>query len=225
MMFHYDYPRAEDSWFYPKEHKGKHLFNKKIISLNGLGRAGKTTQSLKLSKSNLGIPCIMYALRDRFFKDFYSILQRTEDQGKAEVLGMPSIAWLAAEFHWRVKPLLNSGKTVIMDHYIADFYADMLPDCDDVGAFLAFVRLMKMPDFGIGKHFYIDIPYAEYLKRSNREDLVGGEKLKGETVVRESSFKGRRKRYMELVDGGHLIYIDGCKDEQDVFEDITRGIE
>ena len=220
MMFHYDCFRKEDSWFSPQKYS-----DKKIISLNGLGRSGKTTQAQRLAKSNLGIHCTMYALRDKFIRDVYSGLKRTEEQKCVEVLGIPSIAWLAAEFHWRVKPLINGGQTIIMDHYIADFYVDMLPDCDDVGVFLDFVSRMEMPDFGIGKHFYIDISYAEYLKRSNREDLVGGGKLKGEMVVPETDFKGRRERYMKLVDGGHLIYIDGCKDERGVFEDITRGIE
>ena len=53
---------------------------------------------------------------------------------EVEVLGMPTLAWLTSYFHKEVKPR-QKNYVVVLDHYIADFYVDMLKSYSAESAF------------------------------------------------------------------------------------------
>ena len=99
-----------------------------IITFNGQGSAGKSTQAKRLVKIRSGLYTyvLAHALRDDFKKNFYDQLNRPEQLG-IEVLGFPSLPWLTAYFHWQLKPILLNGSILVFDHYLGDHYADMLP--------------------------------------------------------------------------------------------------
>ena len=214
MNFHYDIVVDEDFWYRLRSKES-------IISLNGPSRSGKTTQAMKLVEWGHGVHCPMYTLRDRFCSDIYDHLERLDTQKNVEVLGIASIPWMIAEFHWRVKPLIMKGMPLIMDHYLWDCCVDMLEDLDDLERFVDFLEHIKMPVGSIGKHFYIDIDYPTYLSRGGRDDLIGGGKLEGEVEVPEDFFLQRRERYQNLVERGYLIYIDGMHSTGSVGASIT----
>ena len=228
MEFHYDWDRTEDFWFYGEllgKNAGRFKYAEKIISLNGVGRSGKTKQALLLSSGGYGVPCPMYTIRDRFVNQVYSSMRRTKEQKSVDVLGISSIAWLAAEFHWRVKPLINCGQTVILDHYIADYYVDMLAGCGNINLFMDFLEGASMPGFQMGKHFFLDIDYDTYKSRGEREDLLGGGELKDELEVEKKFFINRRRRYLDLVDQGFLIHINGSDTPENVYDEIRSKIK
>ena len=56
------------------------------------------------------------------------------------------------------------GTTVVLDHYIGDYYADMLAAVD-IEDFRSLVREdLAIPDFDQGTHFYLDIDDHEMYK-------------------------------------------------------------
>ena len=71
---------------------------------------------------------LCHNLRDKFKKKFYDQLKRSDKQLQQEVIGIPSLPWLVADYHWNIKPLLLKDHFIVYDHYLADYYADMLPD-------------------------------------------------------------------------------------------------
>ena len=88
---------------------------------------------------------------------------------EVEVLGIPSLAWLTAYFHLRVKPLLLGGSIIVFDHYLGDYYADMLSGAN-IEIFRCFVREnLVIPDFDQGTHFYLDIDDHETYQNRWRE--------------------------------------------------------
>ena len=135
-----------------------------------------------------------------------------------EVLGIPSIAWLTAYFHLRVKPLLLGGSIVVFDHYIADYYADMLA-CANIEDFRSLVReYLAIPDFDQGTHFYLDIDYEAYKcrwrKREEKKHPKNPEKRRKPPVT-PPVFEKRRERYKKLCELKLLKCINAtvCEDE------------
>ena len=194
-----------------------------IVSFNGQGRSGKTTQAKRFvkAKSNSDPDKYLYVLchtlRDKFKKKFYDQLKRSDKQLQQEVIGIPSLPWLVADFHWRIKPLLLRDYFIVYDHYLADYYADMLPDIS-AEIFQSYVREnLAIPHFKHGTHFYLDIDYDTYQSRGkNRE---GTEWF---TVDSKDLFEERRTRYQELCDLGYLKKVNANADIDTVFEDIRK---
>ena len=192
-----------------------------IITFNGQGRSGKTTQAKRLVEKKSGSNMETYtyvlshALRDHFKQNFYDPhLQRSSEQLQVEVLGIPSLPWLMAYFHWKIKPLLLGSSIIVLDHYLGDYYADMLPD-GDAEEFQNFVKNnLGIPHFGHGTHFYLDIDYHTYQER--------GKNRKGTEwfTVEPEDFEARRARYQELCDLEYLTPIDATADEDAVFKQI-----
>ena len=89
---------------------------RRIITFNGQGNAGKTTVAKLLESDEIGLRLNLYRSRDGFQQNVYRNLQRSAEQQNIEVFGIPSITWIALEFHWKVRPFLNSGHTMIFDH-------------------------------------------------------------------------------------------------------------
>ena len=140
MRTHYNIPNEADQQL----HKSGKINN--IISFNGQGRSGKTTLAKRFVEAKSGsdpesyIYVLSHTLRDNFKQNFYDQqLQRSQKQLEVEVLGIPSLPWLVADFHWRIKPLLLDGSIIVFDHYLGDYYADMLPD-GDAEKFQSFVK-------------------------------------------------------------------------------------
>ena len=205
-------------------HKSGKINN--IITFNGHGRSGKSTQAKRLVEKKSGsniesyIYILCHALRDDFKKKFYDPLGRSQQQLEVEVLGFPSLPWLIAYFHWKLKPLLLAGSTIVFDHYLGDHYADMLPD-GSAKNFQRFIREnIGVPDFEHGTHFYLDINYDTYQKR--------GERRKGTEwtePVSSEDFENRCRRYQELCGLKYLIHIDANQDEDMVFKQIQKELD
>ena len=197
-----------------------------IISFNGQGRSGKTTQAKRFveAKSNSDPDKYRYVLchnlRDKFKKKFYDQLKRSDKQLQQEVIGIPSLPWLVADFHWRIKPLLLRDYFIVYDHYLADYYADMLPDIS-AEIFQSYVREnLAIPHFKHGTHFYLDINFDTYQER--------GYSRKGTewfTVDSKDLFEERRARYQELCDLSYLQPINANANEDSVFEEIQKVLK
>ena len=136
-----------------------------------------------------------------------------------EVLGIPSLPWLVADFHWRIKPLLLDGSIIVFDHYLGDYYADMLPD-GDAKKFQSFVKEnLAIPHFEHGTHFYLDIDYETYKARgANRKGTEWA------TVETKNLFDDRRKRYRELCDLEYLTCINATEDLDTVYRQIQTSL-
>ena len=208
-----------------------------IITFNGQGRSGRSTHAKRFVKTKSGSNMKIYtyvlahALRDHFKEDFYEQhLQRKDVYIKTsndhcsklmnvEVLGLPSLPWLTSYFHWKVKPLLLAGSIIVFDHYLGDYYAEMLPD-GDAEKFQSFVKnSLGIPHFENGIHFYLDINYCTYQER--------GKNRKGtewSTVDSEDLFEKRRASYRALCNLGYLTYIDATVSEDEVFEQIQASL-
>lgn len=198
-----------------------------IITFNGQGCSGKSTQSNRIAKLN---PqkykyFLSYKLREDFENKVYKELGRKETcitypKGhcqklyEVEVLGIPSLAWLTAYFHWKVKPFMCGGTTVVLDHYLGDTYADVLQNfC--ASKFQRFVKdHLGIPHFKQGIHFYLDIDYKTYKDRWCKREGT-------DPPVTEQIFEDRHGRYIELCDKGYLKCIDaGDGDVNKVAEKI-----
>ena len=205
-----------------------------IISFNAQGRAGKTTLAKRLVEAKSGsdtesyIYVLSHTLRDNFKQNFYDQLGRSQERlydqlGRSQerlevdVLGIPSLPWLVADFHWRIKPLLLNGSIIVFDHYLGDYYADMLPN-GYAEKFQSFVKEnLAIPHFEHGTHFYLDIDYETYQARSNRPEVEW-------FTVDEKLFDERRNRYLELCNLEYLTCIDATEDLDTVFEKIRASL-
>ena len=211
------------------------LYKSKIITFNGQGCSGKTTQSKLFveTKSSSSTECYkriyIYKLRSEFRDKVYEQLGRknvciTYPEGncqtlyEVEILGIPTLAWLTAYFHLKVKPLLLGGTKVVLDHYLGDYYADMLAGAD-VEKFRCFVREnLAIPDFDQGTHFYLDIDYDTYQDRWYKREGT-------EPPVSPGIFKKRRERYHELCELTPLECIDSTRRESAVAEEIQNFLD
>ena len=189
----------------------------KIITFSGQGCSGKSTQSKLLAESNVEKYKRIYShkLREDFENKVYEDLGRKGTRIKypdsdapdqtlhmVEVLGIPTLAWLTAYFHKEVKQL-QENYTIVLDHYIADFYVDVLEHYEP-DKFQRFVKNhLGIPHFKQGTHFYLDIDYKTYEDRWSKDT-----KTKREYKVNQKDFKVRRERYKELCDKEYLKRIN-----------------
>ena len=214
----------------------------KIITFNGQGCSGKTTQSRLLVKSNEEKyrRIYSYKLREDFEEKVYESLCRRDTCIKypdsdapdqtlhmVEVLGIPTLAWLMAQFYKEVKPLQEEDYIVVLDHYIGDFYADMLAGVD-IEKFQSFVcEHLAIPDFNQGIHFYLDIDdHKIYQKRWRKREEKKPPKERREPPVTLKIFEERRERYQKLCELTPLICINATgASENKVAEKVAKEIE
>ena len=203
----------------------------RIITFNGQGCSGKSTQVKRIAESNKEKykRIHSYELRRHFREKVYkktegmdTCIKYLNENGTCkklydvEVLGHPSLAWLVANFYKEVEPLMLRDTTVVLDHYLGDYYADMLACIDDIEDFLSFVREdLAIPDFDQGTHFYLDINYETYQNRWRKREERKPPQERTEPPVTLEIFEDRRGRYRELCKLGHLECINAivCKDE------------
>ena len=196
-----------------------------IITFNGQGRAGKTTLAKRVKKERRASGkkkykyVLSHTLRDNFKKNFYGKLARSDQQLQQEVIGIPSLPWLTADFHWRIKPLLLKNFIIVFDHYLGDYYADMLPN-GTAESFQQFVKVnLAIPHFKHGIHFYLDIGYDTYKARYDRPEDEWF------TIDSEDLFEERRARYKELCDLKYLKCIDATVCQDTVFERVQEVLD
>ena len=214
---HHKRELPNDAWYHDRDKYHN------VISFNGSGRSGKTTLSRKLASENHGIHVKLHTLRDRFEREIYRKLQRTDEQRNSEIYGISSFGWMLAEFHWRVKDYLNEGETIICDHFFFDYYVEMMPESESISAFKNFLRSIYVPRLDRGFHFYLDIDFLTYCERSNRLDLVG-KPIKELNTIREHIFNERRERYLKLCDAKMLIYVDATTTIKKTYDSILGHI-
>ena len=190
----------------------------KIITFNGQGLSGKSTLSCRIAKldkekyKHFHSHTLRRKFRDEIYKEFGGMdtcIKYLDESGtckklyEVEVLGFASLAWLTTYFHKEVKPS-QADYTVVLDHYIGDFYVDMLIGYDP-DKFQNFVKdHLGIPHFKQGIHFYLDIDYETYQNRWEKDK----EKHPRDLEVNEKDFEARRGRYKELCDKGYLEFID-----------------
>ena len=199
-----------------------------IITLNGQGNSGKTTIAQLLADKGIGINVNLYKTRDRFYRYVYQHLDRTQEQCNVEVYGIPSLAWIALEFQQHLRPVLNAGMRVILDHYIGDFMADMLPDMKDMNGLKEFMKsVVYLPWLTKTRSFYLDIDYDTYIERHTERKHVIEENVKvaAENFVPETLFDERRQRYRSYVDEDLLIEIDATEPVDAIVAEILKHIQ
>ena len=205
----------------------------KIITFSGQGCSGKSTQSKLLAESNVKKYKRIYShkLREDFENKVYEYLDRKDTRIKypdsdapdqtlhmVEVLGIPTLAWFTAYFHKEVKQL-QENYTIVLDHYIADFYVDVLQRCEP-DKFQSFVKNhLGIPHFKQGTHFYLDIDYKTYEDRWNMDTNT-----KREYKVNEKDFEVRRGRYQELCNLKYLKRINTIGVSKEEVAEETRKI-
>ena len=208
-----------------------------IITFNGPGCSGKSTQSEQLAKPNskkykhFHSHTLRREFREEIYKELVCMdtcIKYLDGSGtcktlyQVEVLGFPSLAWLTAYFHWKIKPL-QENYIVVLDHYIGDFYIDMLKGLAP-SKFQCFVKdHLGIPHFNQGIHFYLDIDYETYEHRwENREKT---DPRPDRIKVDRPTFKKRRKRYKELCELKYLKCIDARPCEQKVTDAIQKHLD
>lgn len=214
------YDRSENAYLYDKRPKW-------LITFNGQGNSGKTTIAQMLEAEGIGLSFNIYNARDRFQRYTYNFLERTPEQQNIEVFGIPSVAWIATEFHRHVKPFLNAGQTVILDHYLGDYIVDMLEDLKDIEHFKKFVKYIQLPWLSKTISFYLDIDHDTYIDRHSQREhaLKENDEIAESNFVVEKLFDARRKRYQKLVEAGYLKKIDATADTQTVLEKVKKVIQ
>ena len=211
-----------------------------IITFNGQGCSGKTTQSKLLVESDKGKykRIHSYKLRSVFRDEIYNELGRKETcitypKGncqtlyEVEVLGIPTLAWLTAQFYKKVKPLQEKDYIVVFDHYIGDFYADMLAGVN-VEKFQSFVcKHLAIPNFNQGIHFYLDIDdHRIYQERWRKREEKKPRKERRDPPVTLKIFEERRERYQKLCELTPLICINATGASKDkIAEKVAEEIE
>lgn len=211
-----------------------------IITFNGQGCSGKSTQSKCLAKSNENGKKYKlfhsYELRSNFDKNLYTELgsmktciKYLDENGtckslyEVEVIGIPTLAWLTAHFYKEVKPRMSEGYIVVLDHYLGDYYADMLAGVD-IEKFRSFVREhLAIPDFDQGTHFYLDIDNHEiYQERwCKREEKKPPQKRKKPPVTLKI-FEERRERYQKLCELTPMKCINATVCESEVAKNVQE---
>ena len=184
-----------------------------------------------------------YKLRSNFKEHFYkelgsmnTCIKYLDESGtckplyQVEVNGIPTIAWLTAHFYKKVIPCMSKGYIVVLDHYLGDYYADMLAGVD-IEKFRSFVREhLAIPDFHQGIHFYLDIDdYKIYQERwRKREEKKHPENpgKRRKPPVTLKIFEERRERYQKLCELTPLICINATGASQDkIAEKVAKEIE
>ena len=209
-----------------------------IITFNGQGCSGKTTQVKLLAKSDKEKykRIHSYKLRRQFTEKVYkktegmdTCIKYLNESGtckklyNVEVLGHPSFTWLIANFYKEVQPLMLRGTTVVLDHYIGDYYADMLA-CVDIEDFLSLVKEdLAIPDFHQGNHFYLDIDdHKIYQERWRKREEDKPPQERREPPVTQSVFKERRERYQKLCEETPLKCINATVCESEIAKKVQE---
>ena len=205
---HYKREFRNDAWYHDRDKYHN------VISFSGPGRAGKTTLSKMLASEGYGIYVTLYTLRDYFERKVYHALERSPDQRNIDVFGVGTLGWMLAEFHWRVKDYLNEGQTIICDHFFFDYHVEMMPESESIDSLHLFLRSTAAPRVDRGCHFYLDIDFETYLKRSDREGIT---EL---NTIPEQIFEERRERYLKLCKTEKLIYIDAMTTIEETYNAI-----
>ena len=195
-----------------------------IIALNGSKCCGKTSIAGLLEKEGYGFAVNFCMTRDRFYDAFYQYLDR-EDMKEYEVYSASSLGWFALDYHWRVKRYADhSDLGIVFDHYLADYWIQMLGAPDAFESFTEIIGELGLPSFRHGHHFYLDIDYDTYLQRREQR-LKRKPNSTDKDLIERELYDQRRETYMEFAAQGYLIKIDATQSKEKVFKAITKQVE
>jgi dTMP kinase len=186
-----------------------------FICIEGLDASGKTTHAHRLVRN----------LRRKGFDAFYTtepsrgeigrfirtyILQR-----KRRVPSVVEALLFAVDrvdhVEKEIKPMLEKGKIVVSDRYVYSTLAYQGAAGLDIEWIEEINRLALSPDLAI----YIDVPPEVVVKRIRRKKSVM-ERLGTQRRVREV--------YMEFVENGKLLPVDGNRRKDEVAKDILTVV-
>ena len=186
-----------------------------FICIEGLDASGKTTQARRLVRE----------LRRKGFKAVYTTEPSPGEIGKfirTYILQRKRRVPIAVEallfavdrvdhLEQRVKPALQEGKIVVSDRYVYSSLAYQGAAGLDLNWIEEINRSVVTPDLAI----YIDVPPEVAVKR-----------IKGKRSVMERLEVQRKVRevYLEFVENGRLIRVDGDRPKDEVLRDILAVV-
>lgn len=197
--------------------------SKRIIALNGSKCSGKSTIADLLVQKGYGFSVNFFGLRDHFDQFFYNHLNR-KNLHLREVMAASSIGWFLADYHWKVLPYLEENNGVIFDHYLADYWVQILGEWKYYDKCKQFLIDMNLPTFDHGHHFYLDVDYDVYLERRVKRLADKDFPHDYEDILPIELYNLWRVQYQKMVDEGLLIKVDANKPAKEVRSDIEAVI-
>ncbi|MDH5437812.1 MAG: dTMP kinase [Candidatus Bathyarchaeota archaeon] len=186
-----------------------------FICIEGLDASGKTTQARRLVRE----------LRRKGFKAVYTTEPSPGEIGRfirTYILQRKRRVPIAVEallfavdrvdhLEQKVKPALQEGKIVVSDRYVYSSLAYQGAAGLDLNWIEEINRSVVTPDLAI----YIDVPPEVAVKR-----------IKGKRSVMERLEVQRKVRevYLEFVENGRLIRVDGDRPKDEVLRDILAVV-
>ena len=195
-----------------------------VIALNGSKCCGKTSIANLLEEAGYGFVINFFETRDMFYNELYQYLDR-EHLKQHEVNGASSLGWFALDYHWRVKRYADhKGLNMVFDHYLADYWVQMLGAPNAFEAFTTLIMNLQLPSFQHGHHFYLDIDYDTYLHRREQRHKELPD-IPDTRIIERDLYERRRSHYRKLVDAGWLTEIDATQSKEKVFKAITKQVK
>lgn len=184
-----------------------------LISIEGLDRSGKTTQSRLLVNSlrRMGYEAIYTA--EPSVGEIGHFIRRHILQRRQRIPAVIEAVLFAADRvdHVKnvIKPMLRKGKIIVLDRYIYSSLAYQGAAGLDLEWLMKINRFAPIPDLSI----YIDVPLRVLARRVRRRRSV----MEYPRIQREV-----RKVYMRLIMEGKIIPVDGNRSIKEVADEILR---
>ena len=196
----------------------RNFFPGRFIVLEGLDKAGKTTQARNLAEylEKLGYQVVQTAEPT---KGKVGSLIRKVLSGEilmdSRTLQLLFTADRSEHLEKVIRPALDKGKVVISDRY---FYSTLAYGSIDLDVSWLFKvnRFALSPDLTI----FIDVPPDVYLKRLKKEQS------KQELFEKKEQLQKVRKTYLNLVQNfPEMIVVDGMGNQKEVFTQIEYWVK
>ncbi len=186
-----------------------------FICIEGLDGSGKTTHAHRLVRNlqKQGFDAVYTTEPSR--GEFGRFIRESVLQGKKRLPRVVEAFLFAVDrvdhLETMVKPAVKAGKIVVSDRYVYSSLAYQGAAGLDLKWIEEINRLALPPDLAI----YIDVPPEVVVKRIRRKKSVM-ERLETQRRVREV--------YMQFVENGKLMPLDGDRKKGEVAQDILKMV-